>query len=327
MKSNRIFIAWLRWPMYVRVSIIILLLIIIFGELITIVEPDQFSNVFDGIWWSLITVSTVGYGDAVPKTAAGKLVSMVLILLGAAFVTAYFATMATAAFNRQQRYAEGKVNYKGKGHIVLVGWNEKSNKLIRSLQANNPGKTIVLIDETLKEGPLMEDVHFISGHAADDATLTSANIEEAGIVLITADQHKNEAAADTQTILTLVAVKGLNPSVYCIAEILTEKQKKNAERAGASQIISTAELLKTAMLQHFLIKSQLPGPVFEEADIHLKVHAFPVPASLQGKTFQDAIHHFLNDDILLVGIQQKDGPALSPSFSYKLEPTDQLLAL
>ncbi|MGX1079951.1 voltage-gated potassium channel Kch [Bacillus sp. SLBN-57] len=103
MKSNRVFIAWLRWPIYVRIAIIILLLILLFGQLITFVEPQQFSNVFEGIWWALITVSSVGYGDFVPKTALGKIVGMLLILIGAAFVTAYFATMATAAFSKQQR--------------------------------------------------------------------------------------------------------------------------------------------------------------------------------------------------------------------------------
>ncbi|OPG89618.1 potassium channel protein, partial [Chryseobacterium mucoviscidosis] len=74
--------------------------------------------------------------------------------------------------------------------------NEKSNKLMRTLQAADSNKTIVLIDETLKEGPLMENIHFIKGHAADDATLQKANIEEAEIVFITADQHKSEISAD-----------------------------------------------------------------------------------------------------------------------------------
>lgn len=326
MKSNRVFIAWLRWPLYLRVAIIILLLIVLFGQLISLVEPDQFPNVFEGIWLALITVSTVGYGDFVPKTPLGKTVGMLLILLGAAFVTAYFATMATAAFSKQQSYTEGKVHYRGSGHMILIGWNEKANKLMRTLQSADASKTIVLIDETLREGPLMENIHFIRGHAADDAVLKKANIEEAEIVFITADQHKNEADADMQSILTLLAVKGLNPSVYCVVEIVTEKQRKNAERAGANQIISTAELLKTAMLQHFLIKSQLPEPIFQEADIHLKIHAIPVPERMAGNTFKEVVHHFMKDDIFIVGVQQKDGPILPPSFSYTVKKSDKLLS-
>ncbi|ATH92939.1 potassium channel protein [Bacillus glycinifermentans] len=327
MKSNRVFIGWLRWPISLRIATIIILLIILFGQLISLVEPEQFPNVFEGIWWALITVSTVGYGDYVPKTPAGQIVGMLLVLLGAAFVTAYFATMATAAFHKQQRYAEGKVNYKGRGHMILIGWNEKANKLMRTLQSADTNKTIVLIDETLREGPLLENIHFIRGYAADDAVLQKANIEEAEIVFITADQHKNEADADMQSILTLLAVKGLNPSVYCLVEILTERQRKNAERAGANQIFSTAELLKTAMLRHFLIKNQLSDPLFQEADVHLKIHAIPVPDRMAGSSFQEAVSHFMNEHILIIGVQQKDGPILSPSFSYTIKKTDKLLSL
>lgn len=98
MKSNRVFIAWLRWPIYVRIAIIILLLIILFGQLITFVEPQQFSNVFEGVWWALITVSSVGYGDFVPKTALGKTVGMLLILIGAAFCHGLFCNDGDGRF-------------------------------------------------------------------------------------------------------------------------------------------------------------------------------------------------------------------------------------
>ncbi|MCY8403396.1 potassium channel protein, partial [Bacillus sonorensis] len=95
---------------------------------------------------------------------------------------------------------------------------------------------------------------------------------------------------------------------------------------GANQIISTAELLKTAMLQHFLIKSQLPEPIFQEADIHLKIHAIPVPERMAGNTFKEVVHHFMKDDIFIVGVQQKDGPILPPSFSYTVKKSDKLLS-
>lgn len=81
------------------------------------------------------------------------------------------------------------------------------------------------------------------------------------------------------------------------------------------------------MLQHFLIKNQLPDPLFKEADIHFKVHRVPLPKTMEGASFQEVIHHFMKEDIFVIGVQQKDGPVLSPSFSYKLQPTDQLLSL
>ncbi|MCY8447218.1 ion channel, partial [Bacillus spizizenii] len=60
MKSNRIFISWLKWPLFIRIGVIILFLILLFGQIIYILEPKQFTSVFEGIWWAVVTVSTVG---------------------------------------------------------------------------------------------------------------------------------------------------------------------------------------------------------------------------------------------------------------------------
>ncbi|MCY8128576.1 potassium channel family protein, partial [Bacillus spizizenii] len=278
MKSNRIFISWLKWPLFIRIGVIILFLILLFGQIIYILEPKQFTSVFEGIWWAVVTVSTVGYGDYVPHTPLGQAAGILLILSGASFVTAYFATLSAAAFSRQHRYIEGKVAYKGRGHIILIGWNEKTNRLLKDLQLMAPSKTVVLIDESLKEGPLIENVHFIRGHAADDETLKRANITEAESVMITADQYKSEAEADMLSVLILLSVKGLNPLAYCIVEILTDRFVTNAERAGANQIIGTSEFISRAMLQHYQIKlrpSKHQNGINLTLDQHVKL--LPVP--------------------------------------------------
>ncbi|MBL3614588.1 two pore domain potassium channel family protein, partial [Bacillus sp. RHFS18] len=79
MKSNRLFISWLRWPLYVRIGLIIIALILLFGQLIYMLEPKQFTSVFEGVWWAVITVATVGYGDYVPQTPLGQIAGMVLV--------------------------------------------------------------------------------------------------------------------------------------------------------------------------------------------------------------------------------------------------------
>lgn len=45
MKSNRIFISWLKWPLFIRIGVIILFLILLFGQIIYILEPKQFTSV------------------------------------------------------------------------------------------------------------------------------------------------------------------------------------------------------------------------------------------------------------------------------------------
>ncbi|MBL1353132.1 MAG: ion transporter [Zetaproteobacteria bacterium] len=58
------------------------LISVIIGNIIFIVEPSTFPNAFAGTWWSLVTMSTVGYGDYVPQSVVGKLLAAFLILIG-----------------------------------------------------------------------------------------------------------------------------------------------------------------------------------------------------------------------------------------------------
>ncbi len=60
----------------------IALISVLVGNLIHILEPDTFANAFEGTWWSLVTMSTVGYGDFVPHTPAGKALAAMLIMTG-----------------------------------------------------------------------------------------------------------------------------------------------------------------------------------------------------------------------------------------------------
>jgi len=60
----------------------IVLISVMIGNIVYIVEPQTFPNAFEGIWWSLVTMSTVGYGDLVPHTALGKVIGAGLIMSG-----------------------------------------------------------------------------------------------------------------------------------------------------------------------------------------------------------------------------------------------------
>jgi len=64
------------------------------GNLVYILEPETFDNAFIGAWWSLVTMSTVGYGDLVPHSAAGMALGGVLILVGICVVAMMTAVIA-----------------------------------------------------------------------------------------------------------------------------------------------------------------------------------------------------------------------------------------
>jgi voltage-gated potassium channel len=234
-----------------RLTILSILFIIIFGLAIHLLEPKKFDSWFDGIWWAIVTISTVGYGDAVPETTVGRVAGMVLILFGTGFISTYFVTLSSIAVAKENAYLDGSLPYTGKEHIILIGWNERVKCILAHYIESQLDVHLVLIDESLTNKPMVTPyLHFVKGNPTHSDVLQKANIQEASKVMITADPSKTEELADMQTVLTLIAVKGMNPSAYSIVEILTPTQELNARHAGANEMIRTNHLTGQVMYQH-----------------------------------------------------------------------------
>lgn len=76
------------------VALLTFLLVIAAGSAFVAVEPGRRTDEWDGIWWALTTVSTVGYGDVSPTTDAGRLIALFVIFLGIGFVAMLTAAVA-----------------------------------------------------------------------------------------------------------------------------------------------------------------------------------------------------------------------------------------
>lgn len=66
-------------------------------------QPEAFRSVFDGIWWAVATLTTVGYGDAYPVTAGGRAFTMVILLVGLGFISVPTGLIATALGEARRR--------------------------------------------------------------------------------------------------------------------------------------------------------------------------------------------------------------------------------
>jgi voltage-gated potassium channel len=83
--------------------------VLVGGWLISTLEPERFDHVGEGAWWAITTITTVGYGDLVPATAAGRAVAAGLMLLGfaaLAFVTATMASIIIGEVRAEERLIE-----------------------------------------------------------------------------------------------------------------------------------------------------------------------------------------------------------------------------
>jgi voltage-gated potassium channel len=76
-------------------ALLTLLVVVIAGAAESLVERDEFRTTWEGIWWAVVTVTTVGYGDVAPTTVGGQIIAMVVMLFGIGFLSVLTATVAS----------------------------------------------------------------------------------------------------------------------------------------------------------------------------------------------------------------------------------------
>lgn len=66
------------------------------GFVVTLVDKEDFPTFGDGVWWAIVTLGTVGYGDIVPHTAWGRVIGSIVIVFGVTFIAFLTATVTSA---------------------------------------------------------------------------------------------------------------------------------------------------------------------------------------------------------------------------------------
>nr|WP_217589158.1 potassium channel family protein [Lentibacillus saliphilus] len=321
--------VYFKIPKIIRLLCAVLVLLTIFGACIHYIEPNQFKTIFDGVWWAFVTGATVGYGDFVPLSTTGRLLGIAIILSGGGLLAYYVSTLSATAIDRQTNKTHGHISFRGTGHIVFIGWNERTRQLIDMITVKNPPFKIVLIDQTLMERPKnYPHIHFIQGNPTMDTTLEKAHISAARRVLVTANTSESESHADNMTILTTLAVRGNHRDVPIVVEILTDNHIENATRAGANTIIRPNDFLST-LLYHELIHTPKTTP-FENI-LQLLNHQHFEQISLsdpeQYSDFREAAKAYLNQDRILFGVIRDNQWIIHPKHSFAFKQHDILLLL
>lgn len=320
---------YFRMPILLRLLLTVLITMIIFGLLIHLIEPEQFPSLFEGIWWAFVTGGTVGYGDYAPTTTVGRWLGIFLILTGAGLLTYFITVFAATTVKHEQQLSKGIVSYKGKRHVIFIGWNERTLNLMQLMTKNNPHVDMVLIDASLQELSYIDfPIHFIHGDATDDTILQKANVETATVVVATANMTKSEKEADRATILYTVAVRGNNAKIPIIVEILSTKQTDNAKRAGATTILRPNDFM-SGLLYHELFRQNHETPfenilhlLYNQAFVH-----FPMPGKLSEESFMTICQHFLRQHILIIGYIENEKYYMNPPPSKKISDESTLIGM
>src|SRR5690606_15270689 len=118
------------------------------------------------------------------------------------------------------------------------------------------------------------------------------------------------------SILTLPAIKGLNPTVYTIVEILTTHQIQNAKRGGADEIIQTNRISSLVMVNSILSHGVSDALLSMLVDLKGgKLQFLDITFDLIGMTFQKASETLLKEGKILIGIKRENEISINPPLS------------
>ncbi len=276
-------------------------------------QEANITSVWDAVWWSIVTMGTVGYGDKYPVSVGGRLVGILVILSGVGLMSLFTATIASLFVERKIKEGKGLDTFKEKDHIVLCGWNQHTEELLNGLvrQGLAGDRTLVLINELSPDDldPLRlkyHDLKFIRGNFVQEEVLMRANISGAAFAILMADLsggHPRDRV-DERTTLTAMTIRSINPRIRIIAELLNSENKASLKRAHVDEIIVRGEHIGA------LMASAVDSPGLPRVFSNLmalgetnKLWRVDIPRSFVGKPYRELADYFRDShSAILLGI-------------------------
>lgn len=224
---------------------VVLGLYLIAALLMYIVESDadgaMITTYPDALWYALVTVSTVGYGDMYPITFGGKILGGVLILASVGFIGYVVGKFGEYAVENSRRKFLGMNGTKFNNHYIVIGWSELARIVISEMLA--AGFQVAVLTNRENDIAEMRSIFTDSsgffaafGVYEGDEAYRRVNIRAAtGAIILTGD--------DTATLVTVLHLRQLNPNLKITAYIKNSQLKKTVENAGVSYVVSPNEVV------------------------------------------------------------------------------------
>ncbi len=268
-----------------------LVLLLISSLLIQLVEPsDSALTHFDqALWWSIVTSTTVGYGDIFPLSIQGKLVAVFLpIFMGIGLGAAFITHVASLLIERKDKKMHGEKEYNGEGHILLVGATDETEQLIEEIQKDETyaDQDIVLTADISRHPfPDLDNVFFIKGRLDTQHTFNKANIKEAARIII----HTGNDEGSLFALINAIKLKNeaCEITVRCIS---SQSLDTFSSIQGDFQIIMqmTAEMMVQAMQD----KVHIPLQILLKNDAKEEIYYVIVPKTVQHLTWWSLHDYF-----------------------------------
>jgi voltage-gated potassium channel len=96
------------------------ILVMVAGALARLVEPEVFTSIGLAYWWAVVTVTTVGYGDVVPESPAGRVVGTLLMLTGLGLIPTLTSVTVAILIGKRTAAQQEQLDRQGKEHAAAL---------------------------------------------------------------------------------------------------------------------------------------------------------------------------------------------------------------
>ncbi|TKX86663.1 potassium channel protein, partial [Halorubrum sp. SS5] len=208
---------------------------------------DQFEGIetiVDAFYFTVVTASTVGYGDVHPATGPASDIAQLFALSSLVVNVAAFAValgvLLTPAIEAQLSKALGKMTDRQidllDDHVLVLGYGDLTEPILEELDARDGVEyAVVTPDENVARRLTDRDVPVYTADPSDVDPLERVNLDGARAVVAATEDDARDA-------LAILTARQLNPDVRIVAAVTQRENVDKLRRAGADQVISPSTL-------------------------------------------------------------------------------------
>lgn len=283
----------------------------------------------DALYMTVITLTTVGYGEVHEVSRIGQIYTILLIFIGVAFILFVAGSVVQFMVEGRIRTILGRRSLdkkidRLKNHYIVCGYGRIGRVLCNQLQRKPID--LVVIDKNLELIPIFDDdkVLYLSGDASDEAVLHKAGILRAkGLIAV--------LATDTDNVFLVLTARQLNPDLYIIARASRDDSKLKLQAAGANKVESPYEMGAVSMAQRIIrpTVTNFLNLAFAHKRKDIQMEEIPVNSS------SGLINVMLKDsgirqqfNLIIIAIKKPDGSMMfNPSYETVIEAGDTVIAV
>ncbi|MCG6918458.1 MAG: potassium channel protein [Deltaproteobacteria bacterium] len=284
----------------------------------------------DALYMTVITLTTVGFGEVHPVSAQGRILTMTVLISGLGVMGYLVGTLTHILVEGQLLRIMGRKKLerqiqKLKNHIIICGYGRVGRIICGEIQRSKPTPLVVVENDSTVTAKIEEEGHlYLLGDATEEECLLKAGIGNAKGLATALDSEADNVY------ITLTA-KGLNPNLFIIARAGRIGSEKKLLQAGANHVVSPHQIGGYRMAQALLRPSVTEFIDFAIHDPGTGIRMEEIPVRPNSKladvTLVDSgIRKEL--DLIIVAIKKADGKMLfNPASHTTIQIGDTLIAL